>query len=181
MTRYFAEEDPPVQLAAVRVIVFATALMVLAQADPLEYVGLPGELTKAPFPWQRLLAGVSFPLGFSAAVLGVFTAACVCGLFGLFTRTAALTAALSGIYILGVPQSFGKVNHFHIVIWFPALLAMSRAGDFYSLDAIWRRERSLDAACSSTWRHRANSLCRAFDLAVVGVGLRDSRLLQNLW
>lgn len=141
VTRYFREQDYPAQLAAVRVIVFATALFVLYQARPLEYVGLPGSMTEGAFPLKRVLRGVSFPVGFSTGVFAVFLLSCITGMLGFFSRTSAWVATLSGVYILGVPQSFGKVNHFHTAVWLPAMLAMSRCGDFYAIDAIWRARR----------------------------------------
>ncbi len=44
--------------------------------------------------------------------------------------------------MLGVPYFFGKVDHVnHHLIWFAALLCLSRAGDAWSIDA-WRRRRA---------------------------------------
>jgi len=143
VTRYFQEADDPVQLAVVRILVFIMVLYLLATAAPLSYAGLPADLTSAPFPWQRLLRNVSFPYTPSLIAYCVVLVGAVCGLLGLWTRAAALTVALVGSYVFLLPQSFGKVNHMHIVVWFPLVLAFSRAGDMLSLDAV---RRSLRAA-----------------------------------
>ena len=63
-------------------------------------------------------------------------------MIGLFSRTSALLTALLSIYVLGIPQFYGKVNHYHHLVWFAAILATSRCGDVLSVDAVisaWRR------------------------------------------
>jgi predicted DCC family thiol-disulfide oxidoreductase YuxK len=64
---------------------------------------------------------------------------------GLFTRTSMVTAALSGIYILGVPNNFGKTGHGEgIIIFTTFILAFSRAGDAWSIDSLIAAWRSRD-------------------------------------
>jgi predicted DCC family thiol-disulfide oxidoreductase YuxK len=46
-----------------------------------------------------------------------------------------LTVVLS-FYVLGIPQLYGKVNHYHYILWFATILAASRCGDTLSCDAI---------------------------------------------
>lgn len=61
---------------------------------------------------------------------------------GLFTRMTAWLTAIVGVYALGIPQIYGNVGHHHHLIWISALLAVSRCGDYFSLDAIrlaWKR------------------------------------------
>src|SRR5262249_36050545 len=58
-----------------------------------------------------------------------------------FARTAALLAGILSIYVLGIPQCFGQANHFHFVVWFAVLLALSRCADAWSLDSLIQRRR----------------------------------------
>ncbi|MFE1744162.1 hypothetical protein [Coleofasciculus sp. H7-2] len=63
-------------------------------------------------------------------------------MIGLFSRTSALLTAFIGFYALGIPQFFGKVDRDHHLLWFSAILAASRCGDYFSGDAIftaWKR------------------------------------------
>lgn len=72
----------------------------------------------------------------------VFRFFCWTALLGLFSRTSAIIVTIIGLYLLGIPQWFGKVNHYHHVLWFSAVLAASRCGDALSIDALiasWRR------------------------------------------
>ena len=57
---------------------------------------------------------------------------------GLFTRLSAWTAVIAAIYVLGVPQFYGKVDHYHFLIWFALILAASPCADVLSVDAIRR-------------------------------------------
>jgi hypothetical protein len=58
---------------------------------------------------------------------------------GLFTRASTFTAALLGIYLLGLPHNFGATQHYDTLVVFALwILAFSRAGDARSLDAALR-------------------------------------------
>ncbi len=60
---------------------------------------------------------------------------------GLWTRGSMAVAFLLGAYLLAVPEQFGKVNHTgQIVVLVLAVLACSRAGDAWSLDALRKRK-----------------------------------------
>jgi hypothetical protein len=72
----------------------------------------------------------------------LFVVFCFAGLIGFWSRTSALLTAFFGFYVLGIAQIFGKVNHYHHIIWFSALLAASPCGAMLSCDAIffaWKR------------------------------------------
>ncbi len=64
------------------------------------------------------------------------------GILGLGSRFCAFSAACLAYYVLGFQQSFGKVDHFHHLIWFALLLSVSRCGDALSIDALFNRRQS---------------------------------------
>jgi hypothetical protein len=56
---------------------------------------------------------------------------------GLFTRPAMVVAFVLGTYLLGLPHNFGQTQHFDtLVVFASAGLALSRAGDAWSIDAL---------------------------------------------
>jgi hypothetical protein len=56
---------------------------------------------------------------------------------GLFTRPAMVVAFVLGTYLMGLPHNFGQTQHFDTLVVFAMLaLALSRAGDACSLDAL---------------------------------------------
>ena len=52
------------------------------------------------------------------------------GMVGLFTRTSALFTTVLSFYVLGIPQFYGKVNHYHHLLWFAGILRQADAGMF---------------------------------------------------
>jgi hypothetical protein len=94
---------------------------------------------------------VSFFRAWSVPLLGasglealswVLSMASLLALVGLCYPIAAPVAALSCLYLRGVPQNFGKINHSENLLVIALLvLALSHAADAWSLDALWRRLR----------------------------------------
>ena len=84
---------------------------------------------------------------------------------GLFTRLSMATSAGLALYLFGLENDFGKVNHgANIAIVFACFLAFSRAGDAWSVDALIRRllKRPLTLPKVSgeyTWPIRTAWLC----------------------
>jgi hypothetical protein len=66
----------------------------------------------------------------------LFIVACVSGVLGFFSRTSATIAVTLGFYVLGIPQFFGKIDHYHHLLWFAAILAASPCGDALSIDSL---------------------------------------------
>jgi predicted DCC family thiol-disulfide oxidoreductase YuxK len=95
-----------------------------------------------PWVWAPVLAfrGIA-PGGPGEAVLTlllwVWRGALALTAVGLFTRSSSIVAAVTGFLVLGLPQNFGKVNHnFGLVALCLIVLAVSRAGDAWSLDRL---------------------------------------------
>lgn len=64
---------------------------------------------------------------------------CLMAMLGLFTRTSLILSSVILLYVLGVPQFFGKLNHSHFMLWAPIFLTFSPAGDVLSIDALIRK------------------------------------------
>ncbi len=138
---WFAAQTHPLNLAIVRITVFAILLERLLSGGFRRYARLPEDLRLPPPGIEAVLRVI--PVN-EQTVTAVQIAAALCALLallGLWTRPAAALAALLSSYVLGVPYLFGKVDHtLHHLIWFSALLAASPSDDALSLDA-WRARR----------------------------------------
>ncbi|MBV9611494.1 MAG: HTTM domain-containing protein [Acidobacteriaceae bacterium] len=67
------------------------------------------------------------------------------GMAGLFSRTSMALAGVMMLFGMGRLQWYGKVDHYHHVLWFTLLLAASPCGDALSIDALraaWKRARN---------------------------------------
>ncbi len=130
------EPGSPINLAVFRIAVFAT-LFFLADLKTVElFSSFPIELQKLPSPGGNFLR--LFPWNPEAARVATYLlkTICVLGILGLGSRFCAFSAACLAYYVLGFQQSFGKVDHFHHLIWFTLLLSVSQCGDALSIDAL---------------------------------------------
>lgn len=165
---FFLSEGSPLNLAIFRVVLFIVLFVTADREVLLNYAGLPTTLLYPPaladlFPW-------SLSPEIAERMLLIFKIACFCGLIGLFTRTAALVTVLSGIYVLGVPQLFGKVNHCHHLLWFALLIAVGPPSMMLSIDGIWQAWKRADQKdISEPQPHNAHLL--PIRLAMVLMGL----------
>lgn len=92
----------------------------------IAYAGLPESLVE-PLPGWSWLVRLGYPPGVAIVRAGV-TMSWLCLPLLIWKRTArvaAVVALVLGTFILGVPQFYGKVNHWHFVLWLLALVAMA--------------------------------------------------------
>ena len=143
--RYFDEKGSPIDLAVFRMVLFGALFLCAKPATIDLYAGLPHELLTPPVGFRAVLRLLPVEPALAGGADLVLRAACLLAFIGLFTRSAALIASLSAVYVLGVPQCFGQVDHYHNLVWFSFLLALSRCGDALSVDAVWRRYRGSPA------------------------------------
>lgn len=138
---FFSTPSSPYNLALLRIVTFGVLLgFDLSQAE--WYAQFPSLLRVPPPGLDALLAHLPVTADTVSVASVLFRSACIFGLIGLYARTSAIVAVVSGLYVLGVPQFYGKVNHYHHVLWFVSLLAASPCADVLSVDAVrhgWRR------------------------------------------
>jgi hypothetical protein len=138
--RTILRPDHPVNLAVFR-IVLCTALIVFYPPTFLDMSALPASLRIAPVGLEGILPFIPINETVARAMLTVFLVACTAGVIGFRSRTACAVAFLTGLYVYGVPQLFGKINHYHHLIWFIGILAVSRCGDALSVDCLLSRKK----------------------------------------
>jgi predicted DCC family thiol-disulfide oxidoreductase YuxK len=65
---------------------------------------------------------------------------------GLFTRFSTAIVFIFGAYLFGLPNNFGKIHHLdQILLWAFMVMAFSRCGDAWSVDALIRKVRTSSA------------------------------------
>ncbi len=141
---FFSEPADPLNLAITRIAVFLTLFVFTWELDAVTFARLPEILEVAPSGLGPLIAALPRDPDVVGWLVLALRAACLLAVVGLFTRPAAVLTALLSLYVLGLPQIFGKVNHYHHLVWFAALLAASRCADALSFDAIFAARRRAD-------------------------------------
>ncbi len=140
---FFTSVTHPLNLALFRVVVFwgIFSEVRLATRTIVSFTRIPTGLQVAPWGMGTFLhyLPINQRWATTAAMLVLIFSAT--GLIGLLSRTSALLCFVFGLYALGIPQFYGKVNHYNHLMWFAAILAVSPCGDFLALDAIFAARR----------------------------------------
>ena len=137
--RFLLAPAAPLNLAVLRIVVFAMMLLLVCTEPIRQFAALPRE----NFVWPWVAGPVFERLPISVEIvdtlLPIAVIAMVMAILGCFTRTSAWVAVVLAIYLFGIPQSSGKVNHtMHHVVLIGLLIACSRAGDALSIDSLWQ-------------------------------------------
>jgi hypothetical protein len=122
------------------VAVFATLLTTRDLWTAPSFAALDPAL-RSPAVGVAWMAALPIGAAVAKAALAICVVAAVAALFGVFTRVAAGVAAIALVYLLGIPQLYGTVRHYHHLVWLAALLCASPSGDALSIDA-WRKRRA---------------------------------------
>jgi hypothetical protein len=140
-SEYWFGKESPETLGIARLLFLGTLFALYLPDDFSEWGAV------SPAFWEPIALFRAFPLpmpdvGTLDVLQLVWKVALFTGAIGLLTRSSCAVAAVLGLYLLGLPHNFGKTHHFDSVIVLTlAILALSRSGDSWSLDA-WRRRRT---------------------------------------
>lgn len=146
---FFTATAAPVNLAIFRIVFFVVVLFSFSVNNMAWFGSLPAELRFPPTGLQSIVAKIPINESFAQGISVALVIVCLACIFGLFTRGAIIICLALSLYVLGLPQIFGKINHYHHLIWFMAVLAASPCSDVLSLDAIrksWKRADRGDTA-----------------------------------
>jgi predicted DCC family thiol-disulfide oxidoreductase YuxK/uncharacterized membrane protein len=141
---FFTQPGSAVNLAVFRIVLFALLLWRFPMDDSVYFAGLPKELLAPPTGVGWLVPFLPIDPVTASIIYGAFALAALGALVGWHTQWMACLTVVFGLYVLGVPQLYGKINHYHHLLWFSAILAASPCGDALSVDALrtaWRRRR----------------------------------------
>ncbi len=138
-TDFFHAKAPPLNLAVFRIFVCAALLFHTPRSS--DFLTLPETLLQVPFGSKIFYILTPKTQLWSDVLSSVFALSCLCGIVGLYTRFAVAIAGATGLFVYGLPQFFGKVDHSHHLVWFAVLLACSPCGDAVSVDG-WRAKLS---------------------------------------
>ena len=186
---YWFKPVGPGNLGFARLVFFALMLWFYRDLDYTIWGTLPTSFQNA-HPWLLDVLDVGKPTvaGMSVAQT-VFKLALLLACVGLFTRTSCLVALVSGTYVLGIPHTFGKTGHGDgILVLAMLVLALSRCGDAWSIDAVmrsWRRGPPFEKTARSgeyTWPVRCMWLLSALVFFAAGMAkLRWSGFMAWVW
>jgi hypothetical protein len=154
---FWFEPSAPIGLAICRVLFFGAFLLYFLRIDYTELGAVPPHAWRAVWPFAQL--GISLP---SIATLDVlqwlWRASMLAACIGLAWRWTSVAAFALGLYLVGLPENVATINHSDaIVVLGLAVMALSRAANALSVDALFSRTASTSADRSGeyTWPIRA--------------------------
>jgi Vitamin K-dependent gamma-carboxylase len=141
----------PYDLGLCRMLWFSALFFHVADIDFSSWAGRSLQIFWEPIFPVRLL-GLGFP---GEATLNwiqiLWKIALISSVLGFRTRLSTFLAAVLGTYLLTLEQNFGKVHHnYPVVILTLWVLAWSRCGDGFSVDAALRKQ-PFDASPEYRW------------------------------
>ena len=86
------------------------------------------------------------PTSYLLVIQSVWRVALLLSCVGLWTRVSTAVSFIFGVYLMGLPNSFGRTHHLdQLLIWAFLVMAVSRCGDAWSIDALVRKARGRTA------------------------------------
>lgn len=125
----------PEPLAMLRMVVPLIAVLSPEPSDAARIAAAPA-LALHPPAWLDVLAPL-LPISPTLVLCarGVFFAAALFAILGMYTRFAMPAFATALFYLFSIPQRTGTVLHDMHLVWFAVLLAVSPCADVWSVDA----------------------------------------------
>ena len=154
-TGFWFKPSGPADLGVARLLFFSGMLAMYGFADLSGWAGV------SPAFWMPLPLFASLHLAPAGpAVLELVRQVWLVSLagsaIGFHTRLSMVVAFLLGTYLLGLPHSFGHTFHFDATLVIAmGILACSRAGDAWSIDAAQAGKKSVAPSGEYTWPIRA--------------------------
>jgi len=154
---FWFEASAPIGLATCRVLFFGAFLLYYLRISYAELETMPPHAWQAIWPFAPL--GLGLP---SASTLNMLQWVWLVSLFaaciGLAWRIASLVAFALGLYLIGLSENVARINHSDAIVVFGlAVMALSRAADTFSVDALRGRASKHPPGPSGeyTWPIRA--------------------------
>ncbi|MEX0779657.1 MAG: HTTM domain-containing protein [Balneolales bacterium] len=133
---FFTKPTSPVNLAIIRIVLFGFLLTLGSLYSDAISISASSPSALVPPPgWNLLLEYLPVNERLTQLDVTIFLISCVFALLGLGTQYAIVIATVTGLFALGIPQFYGKIDHYHHLWLIMFILCFTRSGDALSFDA----------------------------------------------
>ncbi len=184
--RYFFSPASPVDLCVGRVVFYSLAFLYYVPQDFSEWGTVAAEFWMPTALFSALHLRALGPEAITA-IQSVWKISLALAALGLWTRWTMLVSFVGSFYLLGLPHNFGQTQHLDtLVVVISGILAASRAGDAWSLDALRRAARlgrsGLDSdVATSDYRWPVRAIWVATALVFFAAGFSKLRHSGLAW
>jgi hypothetical protein len=126
----------PLSLAFSRVVYFYYLQKYVRSAKILPFTKIPRILQKSPVSIDFLTDYFVLDEYVVLMMRNMFLVSCFMSAVGLFTQLSIFVTAVLIFYLLGIPQLYGKVNHYHHLIYITLYLSTTDSAQVLSVDSL---------------------------------------------
>jgi hypothetical protein len=143
---YFTEKGSPYNLAIFRMLFFFNLgghFLYYTSNIEIAWTYLPNS-SRVGLPfigWLITNLPINPNLYFACSIIAGILCWLIC--IGVFTRYAIIVLLPFALYVLGVPMFYGKMSHYHILLWVPILFSLVPIADVWSIDAYIRKKKNI--------------------------------------
>ncbi len=142
----FFRPDHALNLAFFRILVFGIVLCWIP-TNAVQMTMLPSIFRAFPSGYHVIGPLIPFDPWLIQTAIVLLIISCITGIIGLYPRLSASVAFITGLYVYGIPQFFGKINHeSNHLFWFLLILAVTPCGDALSVSRLLKREKLITSA-----------------------------------
>ena len=143
ISNFYREPGFAWHLGLIRVVTFTAVFLGLDLASTMAFVNKGMEAQHLPQPWGLFMNQVPTSPEVMTTLFWTLKGLAILGILGLGSRVVAAATCLISLYFFGIRNSYGVVEHSHLIVWFTLILALSRSGDALSLDALLAKRRGI--------------------------------------
>lgn len=132
---FLFEPASPYALSVFRFVAFGSLLLYTEPEVILNMSKLPVILIDTPLGWSQVLQTITPNFNSVGFLLPIFELCLVMALLGYRVRLFGSIAVLMGVWVLGIPHFYGKINHYHHLLWFGMIASIAPSSEVWSLDA----------------------------------------------
>lgn len=139
---FFYQPSHPVNLSIFRIVLFS---LIFTHIDLHQLILLSHVPKQLIFPPKMLFWSLDFiPISEKWITISylIFYVTCILSIVGLFTQFSIFATTVLSFYLLGIPNFFGKVDHYHHLVLFATIMIVSRCSDVWSVDALLKSKKS---------------------------------------
>jgi predicted DCC family thiol-disulfide oxidoreductase YuxK len=138
---FWFKPDGPETLGFIRLLIMLGGFLYYRTLN-LESWGYTQQSMFQPISFFKALHLHPYSPHVMAALGFIWKASLILGAIGLFSRASCAIAFILGLYLVGLPDNLGKIDHNDgIMLWSFLVLAIGRSGDAWSLDRLIRTAR----------------------------------------
>ena len=131
---FINENHNPYALSLFRIITFSAILIYTEYPVIYEMSALPEQFIHSPLGWSGILSILKPNQNSLNYLIPLFKLSLLLSIVGFRLRFFGIISVILGIWILGIPQFYGKINHYHHLLWFAVIAVFAPSNEVLTVE-----------------------------------------------